>query len=727
MKLKLLLILILTNSLLFSGNYKKVKIYLGDLHTAEQLNSIGLEIDHAHFNRDNSIDVFLSDSQFNRLQNSFFQYDIIIDNWNEYYSNKEKLNKFQKETILTQTADKFGVSGFDFGSMGGFYTLDEVYQKLDELFTNYSDLITEKDSIGHTNENRPIYAVKISDNPNVDEDEPEVLYTALHHAREPESMMQMIYFMYYLLENYGTDDEVTYLMENREFYFIPVVNPDGYKYNEETDPNGGGMWRKNKRDNDEDGVFNPSKDGVDLNRNYGYQWAYDDNGSSEDTSSAIYRGTAPFSEPETETVRQFCIAHDFKLALNYHTYSNLLITPWGYIPEETPDSLFYRDIASDMTQYNNYTWGFSAEIIYAVNGDSDDWFYGEQTEKNKIFAMTPEVGESFWPSEDRIIPLAEENVYPNLYLAWVAGAFVNTSNVVFDKEYYSAGDSGSISMNFKNKGLLDAENISSTMISQSSEIEVTSDVIEILKLNSRQESEFPAAFQFKVSNDAIAGESHILKVETYLDNTLMSVDEIKIIVGQPEVYFTDDASNIDDWIEESDVSKKWELTTSNFYSLPSSFTESKIGNYLSNSTVTLTKSTEIDLLNISKPFLSFYTKFSIEKGWDYGQVLISSDSGNVWTPVGGDYSSSGSGQFQPSGVPVYDGKENNWINEIIDISQYIDNKILLRFQLKSDAYIEEDGWYIDDIKVFEYTNKVVSVNNNSDLPVKFMLSQNYPN
>ena len=333
MKSKIIFILFVFSTLMFSQNYKKVKIHLNDLNSTSQLNSAGLEIDHALLNRDNSIDVFLDKVQFTHLQSSSLQYEVLIDDWHKYYTEQQKLNNFDREASLMKTSQTYGVTEFDFGSMGGYYTLDEVIQKLDEMFAAYPNLITEKDSIGHTIENRPIYAVKISDNPNVDEDEPEVLYTALHHAREPESMMQMIYFMYYLLENYGSDSEVTYLVESREFYFIPVVNPDGYKYNEDTDPNGGGMWRKNKRDNNENGFFSENNDGVDLNRNYGYEWAYDNSGSSGDSTSATYRGTEAFSEPETETVRQFCISHNFKLALNYHTYSNLLITPWGYIPE----------------------------------------------------------------------------------------------------------------------------------------------------------------------------------------------------------------------------------------------------------------------------------------------------------------------------------------------------------------------------------------------------------
>ena len=142
--------------------------------------------------------------------------------------------------------------------------------------------------------------VKISDNPDVDEAEPEILYTALHHAREPQSMMQMIYFMYYLLENYNTNPSVQYIVNNRELYFIPVVNPDGYEYNRTTNPSGGGMWRKNRKNNG-------SSYGVDLNRNYGpyTYWNAPNGGSSTDPSSDTYRGTAPFSEPETSKLKEF--------------------------------------------------------------------------------------------------------------------------------------------------------------------------------------------------------------------------------------------------------------------------------------------------------------------------------------------------------------------------------------------------------------------------------------
>jgi len=103
-----------------------------------------------------------------------------------------------------------------------------------------------------------------------------------------------------------------------------MVNPDGYTYNENTYPNGGGMWRKNRR------VNGGNEFGVDINRNYGYKWGYDNQGSSPDSSSETYRGPGAFSETETQAVKYFAEQHNIQITLNYHTYGNLLIYPWGY-------------------------------------------------------------------------------------------------------------------------------------------------------------------------------------------------------------------------------------------------------------------------------------------------------------------------------------------------------------------------------------------------------------
>ncbi len=228
----LLVTLFLSTALnLYSQNYKEVKIYLNNNADIQTLVNAGMEFDHLNLNKDNTIDVFIDENDFAILQNSGFNYEVLIDDWYSYYANLPKMTEAEKGQALQEIEQDYGVMGFNYGSMGGFYTLAEVNAELDEMFAQYPTLITQKVSIGTTVEGRPIYMVKISDNPTVNENEPQALYTGLHHAREPESMEQMIFFMFYLLENYGTDPEATYLVNNRELYFIPVLNPDGYQYN----------------------------------------------------------------------------------------------------------------------------------------------------------------------------------------------------------------------------------------------------------------------------------------------------------------------------------------------------------------------------------------------------------------------------------------------------------------------------------------------------------------
>ncbi len=301
--------------------------------------------------------------------------------------------------------------------MGGYHTWDETVAALDSLHMLYPSITTDKINLGNSLEGDTIWAMKISDNPDTNEDEPEVLYDGLHHAREPITIELLLYFMKYLCQNYGSDSEATYLVDNRELWFVPIVNPDGYEYNRATYPSGGGLWRKNRRDNG-NGTY-----GVDPNRNYGYNWGYDNLGSSPNGASETYRGAGPFSEPETQVMRDFVNSHNFVLALNYHSYGNYFIKPWGYSRIYTPDDELFTAISDSVTYFNGYAPGTGWELLYLTNGDADDWMYGEQTSKPKILSFTPEVGnnsDGFWPAEARIIPLCAENLQPNLLIAAIA-------------------------------------------------------------------------------------------------------------------------------------------------------------------------------------------------------------------------------------------------------------------------------------------------------------------
>ena len=165
-----------------SQNYKQVRIYLDTIQNIETLQKLGLEFDHPQLTKNNTVIVFVNDDEYFLLQTSNFKYYVLIDDWYAHYSSFQKLSQSERNDFQEKSKREMNVSGFGFGSMGGFYTLAEVLAELDNMKVLFPDLITSKASIGNTVENRPMYMVKISDNPEIDEMEPEILYTALHQC-----------------------------------------------------------------------------------------------------------------------------------------------------------------------------------------------------------------------------------------------------------------------------------------------------------------------------------------------------------------------------------------------------------------------------------------------------------------------------------------------------------------------------------------------------------------
>ncbi len=346
------------------------------------------------------------------------------------------------------------VPPFGNGSLAGYYTFNEVAAVLDQLTAQYPALMTSKFSVGTTIQGRTIWGVKISDNPEVDEGEPEVRIDALHHAREPQSMQTLLWFLFFLLENYGTDPLATYLVNEREIFLIPVVNPDGYVYNQNTAPGGGGLWRKNRRNNG-DGTF-----GVDLNRNYPSQWGFDNSGSSPSTSSEVYRGTHPTSEPEIAGMVSFFAGRDFRTALSLHTYSDLWLYPYGYITSAPANQAAYEEIGNLATEVNQYLMGSAGSTLYTANGvtiDHDHLAHG-------TLSWTPEIGGDdvgFWPPSSQIVPLAEENLLALQRTSLASGAWVRATNIteteIGDGDgNIEAGETVALGVTVRNSGLSSA-------------------------------------------------------------------------------------------------------------------------------------------------------------------------------------------------------------------------------------------------------------------------------
>jgi hypothetical protein len=345
-------------------------------------------------------DAIVSGSDVSALRSRGLQVDVV----------HQSVSTFYRERLLSETLSP--------QTMGGYLTLDEINAKVDSVVALHPNIVSTKISLGTTIEGRQMWAFKISDNPNVEENEPRVLFTAAIHAREVITPKVIFNFVDYLVNNYGTDTAVTNLVNNRELWFVPCVNPDGYRYNQSTNPTGGGMWRKNRREN-LDFTY-----GVDLNRNFGYKWGIDNVGSSPVTSTEVYRGDSAFSEPETQHMRDFITAKNFRITLYFHSYASLTLWAWGYTQAYTPDQDIFKQMGDSIGQYNAYTAG-PGWTLYLTNGDSDDWGYGEQSSKNKNFAFTIEVGngnDGFWPQVSRIPQLVSENLGACLFLARIAGS-----------------------------------------------------------------------------------------------------------------------------------------------------------------------------------------------------------------------------------------------------------------------------------------------------------------
>jgi hypothetical protein len=696
MKRSVFLLMILTISLsTFSqSHYQRVRIFTPG-NSIRDIAAMGIETDHGDHRPGVWLITDLSDSELQEVRNAGFITEIMIDDVVQHYVDQNlqpapSVSKVSSSSCGGQSGPTYNTPvNFSLGSMGGYFTYQEMLDNLDSMASKYPALIAARQPIatGTTIEGRPVWYVKISDNPNIDEPEPEMLYTALHHSREPASMSQLIFYMWHLLENYGTDPTATYIVDSYELYFVTCVNPDGYLYNEFTDPNGGGMWRKNRRMNTGGSM------GVDLNRNYGFNWGYDNIGSSTDGFDETYRGTAPFSEPETSLMEDFVNGREFKIALNYHTYGNLLIYPWGYIDNlYTPDSALFIRYGDFLTLHNGYTHGTANQTVgYVVNGSSDDWMYGEQVSKPKVLAMTPEAGDGnfgFWPPSSMIIPICKDNVFPNTSAALLMSSFgtlAETSPSLFS----TTGEHCRFTLTQIGLDTTGTYTVSIAPVTPNIISTGPSKMFSGLSLM----QEVSDSIEFTVSGSVAFGDP--VSYTMTIDNGSFSrTDTITRTFGVPSTVFSANGSGLIGW-----TPGQWGVSNAYFVSPPTSITDSPSGDYQDNFTNVLSLNSGIDLSSVVDAKLRFHARWEIEPGYDFVQVQASDDNGNTWTSLCGKYTKPGS-SAQISGEPLYDGFQSTWVEEEMDLNSFIGSSdVRFRFVLESDFWLSYDGFYFDDLEV----------------------------
>jgi murein tripeptide amidase MpaA len=299
------------------------------------------------------------------------------------------------------------------GINGAYHSTLELETDLRLLERDHPGLASVRE-IGESLEKRKIYALKISDNAASDEGEPAVLFLGCHHAREWISVEVPFLFGRYLLENYAGSQEVRDLVDASEIWIVPIVNPDGLEYSIHVYR----YWRKNRRAN-ADGTF-----GVDVNRNYGFAWGFDNNGSSGFPGSDIYRGTAPFSEPETSAVRGLFLGRDFRALISFHSFSQDILFPWGYTTDPAPGDAGLDAIAGTMAglmagvRGTVYAYGQASRLLYLTNGDTADWAYSVAEAPSYTIELPPvDVDHGgFFNDETAIGAIFDENRPAMLYL-----------------------------------------------------------------------------------------------------------------------------------------------------------------------------------------------------------------------------------------------------------------------------------------------------------------------
>lgn len=284
----------------------------------------------------------------------------------------------------------------------GYHTYSEVVTDLNRVIARYGqgpNAIAKLFDIGKSFEGRTIWALKISDNVALDENEPEVLAESNMHAREHITAEMGLYMIHLLTNKYGQStalgQRVTNIVNSREIWVIPMLNPDGAMF----DISGGKFhgWRKNRQ-------VNPGSDkiGIDLNRNWSYKWNCC-GGSSGNPRSARYRGQYPFEAVEDQVLRDFILsrridgAQQITETFNWHSYGEHIVWPYGYTKDDVPPDMTVDDHAAfvamgqKMASLNGYK-AMQGSDMYIYDGDFPAWAYGDQGIFVYTFEMYPRWG-----------------------------------------------------------------------------------------------------------------------------------------------------------------------------------------------------------------------------------------------------------------------------------------------------------------------------------------------
>jgi|GEM_PF-261996 len=731
-----------------------------------------LEIDHYQPTSDGAIVAELDEEKVARLRSSRLGHQVLVEDiaarnrtLNRQYFERRANGGLSAEGARLAFEETGGTidnliptpSGFEVKStFGGYYRYAQMELEIDSLITTYGtgpNAIISKAVLGtQTHHGRDILVVKISDNVATDAtNEPEVLFIGVQHAREAIGGSSMIFLMQYLCENYATDPRVKDIVDNREIYIIPCMNPDGWEYNYSLDNGGGAGWRKNRRTNGT---------GVDLNRNWGTDWGNcsapilgpSSSCGSGTSSSETYYGPSAFSEPETRAIRDFTYTRNFVAMIDQHAFGPYYSLPYGrhsLHPEGLPsdEDNFYNFLSAAMGKYNGMRAGNSYQALaYEVAGGVKDWMLrgniGTGT-KGEVYGFTGEGGAgggsggsygSFWPPAEEIINLCKGMTFQNIQLLLMAGTYVN---LVDKGSVLLPSKSGSFEFDATRVGIgNDPVTISLIPIEN---VAAVGDPVVISSMPTYYETQtasidydLPAAlpdgqrirYAWRIQGGGITYYDTITKF--YHSNTsslILHEDDMegtysnKWTTAQTRNCCGTSAAN-------SNANDYWRFTTAGTgYGGGKAMSESNAGSDFRSSVIaTSTFNTAFSLGSATSAYISFWVKHKAENFHDKLQVQIS-DNGGPWTAIRGLSTVEEPGTLDGSSIngrPSLTGIKDYWSREMFDLQNYLGKTNLrVRFEFTSDNSssfhnAQDDGFYIDDFQIVRTTAPLVT------LPVHFI-------
>jgi murein tripeptide amidase MpaA len=393
----------LASSIALAGDldgHKAVRVHIDTQAQFDTVLDLTDDVWSHHIGIGGDLDVRLSPDAYRTLLDLGIQHEVLIDDVGA---------AVRAERLAIQQRNLLAGLGF----YDNYHPEDEMRAYVEDLVATYPGLASMQ-VIGTSIEGRDIWEVTIT-GPGDPTDRPEIALNSTQHAREWASPMTVTYVIEQLLESYDVDPEVTAILDSVEFHIVPIVNPDGYVFSW-ADPDNR-LWRKNRNPNGGGCV------GVDLNRNWELAWGGE--GSDGDPCGTTYRGTSPFSEPETAALASYYASlPNLKAHIDFHTYGKWILSPWSYQSELPPDATLFDALNTDLQQaiydvhQEVYIAGPGYTTLYPAAGVAPDYVYGTLGAWSWTIELRPKSGNpGFLLPPDEILPTAEENFPAVLALA----------------------------------------------------------------------------------------------------------------------------------------------------------------------------------------------------------------------------------------------------------------------------------------------------------------------